>query len=246
MGKMTERAARERGHMIVSAADPALPPDALPASSWPLRADVLIEFTAPDAALDHIKDAAALGKPIVAGTTGWHERLDEAAAAVEAGGNALLWSSNFSLGVNLLYRIAEYAASLIDPFEEYDAGGYEVHHNKKADSPSGTARTLTGRVLAAMKRKTHVLWEKADGAMDPGAIHYASLRMGAVPGIHSLVFDSPADSIEITHTARSREGFAAGAVLAAEWLVRSGPGSAAGEARRGVFTMDDVLKDMLR
>jgi 4-hydroxy-tetrahydrodipicolinate reductase len=246
MGKMVEKAALARGHRIVSVNDPGVSPDALPAPPQPEKADVLIEFSGPEAALDNIRAAAALGKPIVSGTTGWYDKLDRAAAAVEAGKTALLWSSNFSLGVNLLYKIASYAAALIDPFEEYDVGGYEIHHNKKADSPSGTAKTLMKRVLAAMTRKTDVLWDRPEEKPASGVIHYASLRAGAVPGLHSLLFDSPSDSIEITHTARNREGFASGAVLAAEWLVRSGPGRPAGEARRGVFTMDDVLKDTLK
>lgn len=240
MGKMVEAAALARGHEIVSVSDPALPASALPAPSRPEAADVLIDFTSPSAALDNIKAAAALGKPIVAGTTGWHSRLAEAEAAVNAAGTALLWSSNFSLGVNLFYRIAAYAASVLDPFAEYDVAGYEVHHNKKADSPSGTAEALVSRVLAAMKRKTSVFWDsprEKGPAMEAGTIHYASLRVGAVPGVHALVFDSPADTIEITHRARSREGFASGALLAAEWLIR--------EKRSGVFTMDDALKDLL-
>jgi 4-hydroxy-tetrahydrodipicolinate reductase len=250
MGKMVEVAALARGHEVVSITDPAFPPGALSVPSRPELADVIIEFTVPGTALDNIRAAAALGKPVVTGTTGWYGALPEAAAAVEQAGTALLWSSNFSLGVNLFYRVASYAAALIDPFEEYDVGGCEVHHNKKADSPSGTARTLVERVLSVMKRKTRVVWDSPREAAPAGTIHYASLRVGAVPGLHTLCFDSPADSIEITHRARSREGFASGAVLAAEWLVRSGPGrkAAAGEAggkRRGVFTMDDVLKDIL-
>jgi 4-hydroxy-tetrahydrodipicolinate reductase len=212
---------------------------------------VFIEFTRPDTAAGNIAAAAALGKPVVSGSTGWYESLSEVSAAVERAGTSLLWSSNFSLGVNLFFRIASYAAKLADPFSEYDAGGYEVHHNKKADSPSGTAKILVERVLASMTRKKKVLWGPVGlqegtpgggGKLEPEVLHYASLRLGSVPGVHSLFFDSPADTIEITHTARSREGFASGALLAAEWLVRSGPG---GGARRGIFTMDDVLKDIL-
>jgi 4-hydroxy-tetrahydrodipicolinate reductase len=235
MGKMVEAAARERGHEIVSVSDP-FEKSAMPSQHE--KADVLVEFTRPDTALDNIKTAAALGKPIVVGSTGWYERLPEAVSVVEQYGTSLLWSSNFSLGVNLLYRIASYAAAVIDPFPEYDVAGYEVHHNKKADSPSGTAETLVKNVLASMKRKTKVLWGNPKGRVDTDTIHYASLRVGSVPGIHTLSFDSPADTIEISHTARSREGFASGAVIAAEWL-------AAGK-RRGVFTMDDALKEILK
>jgi len=168
---------------------------------------------------------------VVTGTTGWYDKLLEISEAVGSAESSLLWSSNFSLGVNLFYRVACYAAKLMDPFKEYDVAGFEIHHNKKADSPS-----------AAMKRKTRVLWgdpslpdgNTAGGTLPADAVHFASLRQGSAPGTHSLFFDSSADTIEITHTARSREGFASGAVRAAEWLV-SVP-------RRGVFTMEDVLK----
>jgi len=206
--------------------------------------DVFIEFTRPETAPENIRAACALGKPIVCGSTGWYAHLPDVSAAVEKAGSALLWSSNFSLGVNLFYRIAEYAARVTDPFAEYDLGGLEIHHNKKADSPSGTAKTLMERVLAAMKRKTRVLWgdpsmpggNTAGNVLPADTVHFASLRQGSVPGTHSLFFDSPADTIEITHTARSREGFASGAVRAAEWLVSV--------KRQGIFTMEDVLKSL--
>jgi 4-hydroxy-tetrahydrodipicolinate reductase len=180
------------------------------------------------------------------GTTGWLDQLDDIAREVRGASSSLLWSSNFSLGVNLFYRIAAYAAALADPFAEYDVGGWEAHHNKKADSPSGTARTLVEKVLAAMTRKSAPVYDALDRPPRPEELHYASLRVGSVPGTHTLVFDSSADSIEITHTARSREGFARGAVRAAEWLVDCpGPGKAAGRPRSGVFTMDDVLAELL-
>ena len=161
---------------------------------------------------------------------------------MEKAGAALLWSSNFSLGVNLFYRIACFAAALTDPFAEYDVGSLEVHHRKKADSPSGTAKTLMEQVLGSMKRKTKVAWELPnEGPLAEDTVYFSSQRHGTVPGTHSLFFDSAADTIEITHTARSREGFALGAVIAAEWLA----GSELKNPRKGIFTMDDVLKDIL-
>jgi 4-hydroxy-tetrahydrodipicolinate reductase len=268
MGRMVEAAALNCGHGITLAVDPFAPGDTTSGGAPLLRVfpsgkketaikeetsgkeetgrfnstDVFIEFTRPETAPDNIKAACALGKSVVCGSTGWYEHLPDVSAAVEKVGAALLWSSNFSLGVNLFYRIAEYAAKLTDPFAEYDLGGLEIHHNKKADSPSGTAKTLMERVLSVMKRKTGVLWgdpsvpdgNTAGGTLKADTVHFASLRQGSVPGTHSLFFDSSADTIEITHTARSREGFASGAVRAAEWLV-SVP-------RRGIFTMEDVLK----
>ena len=199
--------------------------------------DAAIEFTVPDTAPENILFLAKEKIPVVVGTTGWYSRLDEISQAVKKAGSSLLWASNFSLGVNIFYRIAANAAKLIDPFEEYDVGGFEIHHNKKADSPSGTAKTLVETVLAHMTRKRKAVYEKLEKAPGADELHYASLRLGSVPGTHSLTFDSAADSIEITHTARSREGFAAGAVLAAEWLK--------GKKQSGIFTMDDVLSELL-
>jgi 4-hydroxy-tetrahydrodipicolinate reductase len=255
MGKMIEAAALARKHQFTAVIDPFVK-DIQPASgavllsAVPSKAeeagnpDLFFEFTIPKSAPDNIAAAAATGKPVVSGTTGWYEKLPELSAAVEKAGTALLWSSNFSLGVNLFYRIVKYAAQLADPFDEYDVGGTEIHHRKKADSPSGTAKIMMEQVLSVMKRKTKVLWgdlpapdPSCGGALSQDAVHFSSLRYGSVPGTHSLFFDSPADTIEITHTARSREGFASGAVIAAEWLAK--------EARRGIFTMDDVLKDIL-
>ena len=251
MGKMIETTALDRGHTITLVIDP-FAPDTQPVSgavlvrSFPLSAgeagnpDLFIEFTQPKTAPENIKSAAALGLPIVCGTTAWFEKLPEVSAAVEKAGTSLLWASNFSLGVNLFYRIASYAAALAEPFNEYDVGGAEVHHRKKADSPSGTAKILMEQVLATMKRKTKVSWDiPNEKKLSEDTIYFTSQRYGSVPGIHSLFFDSPADTIEITHTARNREGFASGAVIAAEWL------AVTREKRQGVFTMDDVLKDML-
>ena len=245
MGKIVERTALEQGHTVTAIVEP-VPQSLSPPSGAPLYraiadaadlrgAEAAIEFTQPGTALAHIKALAERKIPSVIGTTGWHDRLDEARQAVEQAGASLVWASNFSLGVNIFYRIAWYAAQLADSFPEYDVGGFESHHNKKLDSPSGTARTLVEGVLARMKRKDTAVWETLDRRPQPGELHFPSLRVGSVPGTHSLFFDSPADTIEITHTARSREGFASGAIRAAQWL----PG------RTGFFTFDDMLKDIL-
>ena len=242
---MIERAAMAQGHSIAAVVDPFAQAAALPDTVRLFRtiaeagdlsgADAAIEFTQPGAALANIKALAERKIPSVIGTTGWHDHLDEARQAVENAGTSLIWASNFSLGVNLFYRIAWYASQLADSFPEYDVGGFESHHNKKLDSPSGTAKTLVDGVLARIGRKEKAVWETLDRRPEPGELHYPSLRIGSVPGTHSLLFDSPADTIEITHTARSREGFATGALRAAQWLV----------GRKGMFTIDDMFKDIL-
>ena len=259
MGRLLETRLAEKKHEVIAVVDPFFPGSGRGGSSVSgaavyvsleealkgtapgkslKDADAAIEFTRPDSAFDNLLFLAGAKIPAVTGTTGWFDKLPEIGRAVNDSGSALLWSSNFSLGVNLFYRVAAYAAKLADPFAEYDVAGSETHNNKKADSPSGTAKTLVERVLAQMTRKKKAVYETLDRPPDADELHYASLRVGSMPGVHSLVFDSPADTIEITHTARSREGFAAGAVLAAEWLTA--------EKRKGVFTMDDVLANLER
>ena len=262
MGRLLEARLAERGHEIAAVADPyyaenskaAFTPNGAFVFSSLTEAkkgvstdgrktfdlpgiDAALEFSHPDAAVENLLFLAREKIPSVAGTTGWYAKLPDVNRAVNEAGSSLVWSSNFSLGVNIFYRIAANAAKMIDPFKEYDVAGFETHHNNKADSPSGTAKTLVERVLAQMTRKKRAVYQTLDRKPEADELHYASLRVGTVPGTHSLLFDSAADTIEITHTARSREGFAAGAVLAAEWLTA--------KKRTGVFTVDDVLADIL-
>ena len=250
MGKMIEQIARAQGHSITAIVDPLANdvPAAGGLSGIPVSkditqaaletADAAIEFTQPATAVENIIALAKRKIPTVVGTTGWHERMGEVTKAVEDAGSSLLWASNFSIGVNLFYRIAWYASELVNNFPEYDVGGFEAHHNKKIDSPSRTAKILAEGVLARIDRKKKIVGETMNRKPEEDELHYPSLRIGSVPGQHSLFFDSTADTIEITHTARSREGFASGAVRAAQWL--------AAEKRRGVFTIDEMLKDILK
>ncbi|MDR2136323.1 MAG: 4-hydroxy-tetrahydrodipicolinate reductase [Treponema sp.] len=254
MGKLIESLALEQGDRVGAVVDPLYGPGTsacgaavyktIPdmAAGTPGGVDVALEFTRPDTALDNIKALAERRIPTVVGTTGWQDGLAEAGAAVEAAGSALLWAPNFSLGVNLFYRIAAFAAALMDSFPDYDAAGYEIHHNKKADSPSGTAKSLAEIIIKNMGRKTTAVYETLNRPPRPEELHYGSLRLGAAPGVHTIMFDSPADSIEITHSARNREGLVRGALLAAGWLIRR---DEAGAPRRGVFTFDDVLAGIL-
>ncbi|MDR2730605.1 MAG: 4-hydroxy-tetrahydrodipicolinate reductase [Treponema sp.] len=240
MGQMVEQIARAQGHIITAVVDPfvTVSPSGtvIHKSINEIKGDSIdaaIEFSQPAAAVSNLLALVEKKIRVVTGTTGWHDRLDEITAAVKDSGIPLLWSSNFSIGVNLFYRIAWHAAELINKFSEYDAGGFEVHHNKKLDSPSGTAKTLAEGMLSRIDRKNKLVWETLNRKPEAGELHFPSLRMGSVPGTHSVFFDSAADTIEITHTARSREGFASGAIQAAEWL--------RAEERQGVFTIDDML-----
>ena len=242
MGKIIEQIARTRGHTVAAIIDPvALDIPAGVTSAKTIAeanlemVDAAIEFTQPACAAENIIALAKKGVPAVTGTTGWLDRMDEVRRIVEEANSALLWSSNFSVGVNLFFRIAWYAAELANKFADYDIGGFEAHHNKKLDSPSGTAKTLAEGVLSRIDRKNKIVYETIDRKPEADEFHFPSLRMGCVPGTHSLFFDSPADTIEITHTARSREGFASGAVLAAEWLCA--------KKRCGIFTIDEMFKE---
>jgi len=245
MGKMIEQIARASGHKITAVVDPAAGVSAKDDKTRIYKTiaeadldstDAAIEFTQPDTAAANIIALTERKIPAVIGTTGWHEKMNEVKKAVEKSGSSILWASNFSIGVNMFYRIAWYAARLADKFSEYDVGGFESHHNKKMDSPSGTAKVLAEGVLSRMDRKKKIVWETINRKPEADELHFPSLRLGSVPGTHSLFFDSSADTIEITHTARSRESFASGAVQAAAWLCT--------EKRCGVFTIDDMMKDI--
>ena len=211
MGQIIERIALDQGHHIVARVH---------SGSWDLEAvkeaDVCVEFTRPDAVVENISRLAPLGKPIVVGTTGWHDRLEEVLALVEEHQIGLLYSSNFSIGVNLLFSIVAHAACEIQSFE-YDISGVEMHHRNKKDQPSGTAKELS-----------RIVKEKIDRE-----IPFSSIRCGSHPGAHTILFDSACDTITISHEARNREGFAKGALLAANWLI----------GRKGVYNFFDLLND---
>ena len=254
MGRLLEARAIDAGHKVSAVIDPIVGEpyivngkpvmgtaayksiDALAGPNC--KPDVAIEFTHPDTAPANLLFLAKEKIAAVVGTTGWYDRINEINATFTKTGTPFFWSPNFSLGMNLFYRIASYCARIFDPFPDYDVGGFEAHHNKKADSPSGTAKAIAEKMLSNMTRKKKAVYETLDRPPAADELHFASLRAGAIPGVHSLVFDSPADTIEVTHTLRNRDGLAAGAIRAAQWLHSKKAG--------GVFTMDDMLADILK
>jgi 4-hydroxy-tetrahydrodipicolinate reductase len=191
-------------------------------------ADVCIEFSRPGSAVSNIRAAIEAKRDVVVGTTGWYDHLAEFSGAVRESG--LLYSSNFSLGMNYYFRIVKRAAELMNHSAEYDPYIHEIHHRQKVDSPSGTAMTLAKILLDQIERKTRILTAAPDGKIQPEALHVSSTRVGTVAGTHTVGFDSDADLIELKHVAKSRRGFALGALKAARWL----------RGRKGVYTMDDV------
>ncbi len=220
MGQEIDRLARAAGHDVVARIDiaPTPDPDPAPLPDKLRGADVVVDFTVPGAVLGNIEGAAAAGIPMVVGTTGWYDEMDRIQALVAQAGIGFMWGANFSIGAQVLMRLAQQAATLLDRFPEYDPYVFEHHHTAKQDAPSGTAIELAERILDAMDRKRHVQTGNPDGAIDPAALHVASLRAGEAFGHHRVGFDAAAESIELVHTARSREGFALGALYAAEWI----------------------------
>lgn len=236
MGKMIEAYALEAGHKVVAKIDPF----AAGASHAQIsrdslgNADVAIEFSTPKSAVANIEAALAVGTPLVVGTTGWLGDLEKVGKMVAERQASLVYGANYSIGVNLFYKIVAEACKIMNGQGLYDVGGFEAHHNQKADSPSGTAKSLAKIVLANIDSKKRLVSESlTDRRPDKEEFHFSSLRLGSVPGTHSIIFDSSADSIELTHTARSREGFARGALKAAEWLAASG--------RKGLIPVEETL-----
>ena len=227
MGKEIERIARSRGHEITCIIDMDNRQDF---QSPAFRdADVAIEFTNPTSAYDNCLQAFEAGVKVVSGSTGWMEQHDhEMRRLCTEQGHTLFWSSNFSLGVNLFMMLSKYLAGLMNRYPQYDVTMTEVHHTHKLDAPSGTAITLAEGILEKLDRKTR--WVKEQAAA-PDELPIRSIREGEVPGIHTVRYESAVDSITITHDAKSREGFALGAVVAAEFTV----------GKKGFLGMEDLM-----
>jgi len=227
MGKMIEKIALSRGHEIVSIIDIDNQDDF---NSEAFRsADVAIEFTAPQAAYDNYLKAWAQGVKVVSGSTGWmKEHGEDVKKACTEGGKTLFWASNFSIGVAIFSAVNKYLAKIMNQFPQYDVEMEETHHVHKLDHPSGTAITLAEGILENLDRKES--W--AEDTTDPKLLRIDHIRRGEVAGIHTVRYDSEADIITITHDAHSRQGFALGAVLAAEYT----------KEHEGLLTISDMFK----
>ena len=227
MGKMIEQIALSRGHEIVSIIDIDNQQDfESPAFA---SADVAIEFTNPAVAYGNYLKAWAAGVKVVSGTTAWlKDHGDDVRKACSEGGKTLFWASNFSVGVAIFSAVNKYLAKIMNGFPQYDVNMVETHHVHKLDAPSGTAITLAEQIVERLDRKKR--WALHETSQD--VLRIDDVRRGEVPGIHSISYDSPADVITITHDAHSRQGFALGAVLAAEYTAE----------HTGLLTIDDMFK----
>lgn len=230
MGHIIEEIALAHGHKIVCIIDNDNHQDI--ESPEFCSADVAIEFSRPSAALDNILHCFAAKVPVVCGTTGWTDALPEVKEICEAGKGSLLVSSNFSIGMNIFMATNRYLTSLMRRFPEYYPEIDEIHHIHKLDHPSGTAITLADEIISLSPRLKD--WQETDDdvIVKESILPIHSHREGEVAGIHSITWMAEADEITITHSAHNRRGFAAGAILAAEWLVKQ---------KRGYYTIHDVL-----
>ena len=237
MGQITEQVAIERGHEVVSTIDPAAKSAKFKELSKEnlCGADVVIDFTVPAIILENIDSYITYGINAVIGTTGWYEYLEEVKEKVERSSIGLIWSGNFSIGVNLFFRIIEQSAGLMSKFTSYDVMGYEIHHNRKKDSPSGTMNMIGNILLENSKNKKRIVTEKLSRKISEEEIHLASVRGGSVPGTHVIAFDSEVDTIELKHTVRSRRGLAVGAIQAAEWI----------NGKKGFYNIEDMMNEII-
>ena len=234
MGQAVAEVGEERGHTIGPRFNSERPfGEASPSALS--NADVAVDFSLPSQALGHIRRYCEWGLPAVVGTTGWYDDLETVERWVDEHEARVLYAPNFSVGVAVLRTALEAALPLLDQFDDYDPFVQEAHHIQKADSPSGTATMLGDLVVEGLERKDHVESETQHGRIDPSAVHVTSTRAGTIHGEHTVGFDSPFDQVALRHRAKSRRGFAVGAVRAAEWL----------KGRQGLFTLQDMLADWL-
>ncbi len=231
MGHIIEHIALERGHEIVSKVDVDNQEEF--ESKAFASADVAIEFSIPTKAVENYRKAWAVGVPVVSGTTGWNSVLPELKEEIAEKGYTLFWASNFSLGVNLFFELNKRLATMMNRYANYDVAMTEIHHTEKKDAPSGTAITLAEGILENLDRKSEWRLVEALQSVVDSQLPIEALREGKVPGTHIVKYESSVDSISIIHEAKSREGFALGAVVAAEFLV----GKPA-----GFYSMSDLMK----
>ena len=227
MGKVIEQIAISRGNEVPYKID--LSNTALFKTLTNKDVDVAIEFSQPESAYGNIKQCLENNIPVVSGTTGWLDKKPEIEKLCKETNGAFFYASNYSVGVNLFFHLNKILASIMNNYPQYEVRTEEIHHTQKRDAPSGTAITLAEGIISNVGRKQK--WVNAE-AKQESELEIISKRIDPYPGTHTVMYNSNVDSIEIKHTAHSREGFAEGAVVAAEWLY----------GKKGVFGMDDMLK----
>lgn len=240
MGKKIYQVASEKDYKVTSIIDSmstdSLVTDKEITTKSLSGCDVVIDFSHPSCIVGNIMFYLANGIPAVIGTTGWYEKIEELKGFAKAfPQSSIIYSGNFSIGVSLYREVIKLASSLFGKTGSYDVFANEIHHKEKADSPSGTAALISDIIIDNFDGKDKVVTQRLDRKIKDNEIHVSSTRGGWIPGTHTVVFDSPFDSIELTHRARTRDGFAIGAVLAAEWLMN----------KKGFFTLDDFVETLI-
>ena len=226
MGKMIEQLSVSQGHEVILRIDKDNPHDFTKENLQ--KAEVAIEFSRPEVAFENLSTCILAGIPVISGTTGWLERKAAIESLCVEHQGAFLYASNFSIGVNIFFALNQFLAKMMDQQSQYSISLEEIHHTQKLDAPSGTAITLAEGILKEVQRKDVWVNEESN---NENQLPIISKRIDHVPGTHSIQYDSEIDSIEIKHVAHSREGFAKGAILAAEWII----------GKKGNFGMKDVL-----
>lgn len=236
MGHAVENAALARKHSIVRI-DPVengadfkeITPESLSG------VDVCIDFTTPQVIFDNARKISSLGKNLVVGTTGWYDRTIEMQTITKNIG--CIWSGNFSIGMNVFFHSVRETAKAINNLPEYDAAVFEIHHNQKKDSPGGSAQMIGKIITQEIPRKNKIVGEAfSERKPLPEELHVASVRCGSIPGTHTVIFDSPIDTIELKHTARGRDGFALGSVMAAEFI----------NGKKGFYGIEELMKTIIK
>ena len=239
MGKEIYSVLENRGHNVIGVIDPfsldkRVTNKTIEASCFE-NADVVIDFSSPENAVENIKKYMDFSIPDIIGTTGWLDGLDCVKAYGEGKDLRIMYSGNYSIGVALFLKLCRKAGELYGKVAGYDASIYEIHHTEKKDSPSGTALMVASALMETMEGKKKILLGNSEGKIEKDSLQISSMRVGKTPGVHSVIIDSDADTITLTHTARSRAGFALGAVMAAEWIKDT--------TKRGILTLDDYLNE---
>lgn len=240
MGKKIYQIASEKGYSITSIIDPLSTDSLVTDKTITIQSlkgcDVVIDFSHPSCIIENIKFYISNSIPAVIGTTGWYDNIEMLKEyASNYSNSSIIYSGNFSIGVSLYREVVKLASSLFGKTGSYDVFANEIHHREKADSPSGTAALISDIIVDNFEGKDKVVTQRLDRKIEANEIHVSSTRGGWIPGTHSVVFDSPFDSIELTHRARTRDGFAIGAVLAASWLID----------KKGFFTLDDFVETLI-
>jgi 4-hydroxy-tetrahydrodipicolinate reductase len=240
MGKKIYQIASEKGYEITSIIDPFSSDSLVTDKTITIQSikdcDVVIDFSHPSCIIENIKFYISNAIPAVIGTTGWYDNIEMLKEYASVYPNSsIIYSGNFSIGVSLYREVVKLASSLFGKTGSYDVFANEIHHREKADSPSGTAALISDIIVDNFEGKDKVVTQRLDRKIESNEIHVSSTRGGWIPGTHTVVFDSPFDSIELTHRARTRDGFAIGAVLAASWLID----------KKGFFTLDDFVETLI-